>query len=107
MCGLPLYIILFICLFGSAGSLLLPGLSLVAVLGLLTRWLLLWQSTDSGAPAPVVETCELSSCGSRALKHKLNSCGHGLSCSAAACGIFPDQGSNPCILCNEPPGIQA
>lgn len=24
---------------------------------------------------------------------------HGLSCSAAACGIFPNQGSNPCILC--------
>ena len=23
---------------------------------------------------------------------------HGLSCSAA-CGIFPDQGSNPCLLC--------
>ena len=25
------------------------------------------------------------------------SCAHGLSCFAA-CGIFPDQGSNPCLL---------
>ena len=33
----------------------------------------------------------LSSCGSQALKHGLNSCG-------TACGIFPDQGSNPCLL---------
>ena len=28
---------------------------------------------------------------------KLSSCGSGLSCPAA-CGIFPDQGSNPCPL---------
>ena len=28
---------------------------------------------------------------------KLSSCGSGLSCPAA-CGIFPDQGSNPCAL---------
>ena len=28
---------------------------------------------------------------------RLRSCGHGLSCSTA-CGIFPDQGSNPCPL---------
>ena len=33
----------------------------------------------------------LSSCGSQALEHRLNSCG-------TACGIFPDQGSNPCLL---------
>jgi len=35
---------------------------------------------------------ELSSCGSRAPEHRLNSCGSG------ACRIFPDQGSNPCLL---------
>ena len=34
-----------------------------------------------------------SSCGSWALEHRLNSCGIRLSHSAA-CGIFPDQGSN-------------
>ena len=28
---------------------------------------------------------------------RLSTCGHGPSCSAA-CGIFPDQGSNPCPL---------
>ena len=28
---------------------------------------------------------------------RLSNCGHGPSCSAA-CGIFPDQGSNPCPL---------
>ena len=35
--------------------------------------------------------------GSRALEHRLNSCGHGFSCSEA-CGIFLDQGSNQCLL---------
>ena len=38
-----------------------------------------------------------SSCSSRALRHRLNSCGPRLGCSAA-CGTFPDQGSNPCLL---------
>ena len=37
----------------------------------------------------------------------LSTCGHGLSCSAA-CGIFPDQGSNPALadgfLTTGPPG---
>ena len=63
------------------------GLSLVAVSGgysllrcagfSLRRLLLLWST------------------GSR--RAGFSSCGHGLSCSAA-CGIFPDQGSNPCSL---------
>ena len=41
----------------------------------------------------------LSSCGSWALEHRLNRTvvAHGLSCSEA-CGIFPDQGLNPCFL---------
>ena len=43
-----------------------------------------------GARASVVVVHRLSSCGSRALERRL-------SCSAA-CGIFSDQGSNPCPL---------
>ena len=41
----------------------------------------------------------LSSCGSWALEHRLNRTvvAHGLSCPEA-CGIFPDQGLNPCFL---------
>ena len=68
-----------------------------------------------GARASVVVARRLSSCGTRAsvvVAHGLSGCGsraqwlwlagsivvaHGLSCSAA-CGIFPDQGSNPCPL---------
>ena len=42
------------------------------------QWLLLLQSTGSRVQASVVVA-------------------HGLTCSAA-CGIFPDQGSNPCPL---------
>ena len=39
-----------------------------------------------------------SSCGTQALERRLSSCGaRGLSCSMA-CGIFPDQGWNPCPL---------
>ena len=41
-----------------------------------------------------LEVCGLSSCGLQALERRLSSCGAGLSCSTA-CGIFPDQGSNP------------
>ena len=45
-----------------------------------------------GVRASVVAARGLSSCGSRALEHRLSSCG------TRACGIFPDQGSNPCPL---------
>ena len=63
------------------------GLSLVAAsgghsssrcAGLSPSWPLLLRSTDSRHAGSVVVA-------------------HGLSCSAA-CGIFPDQGSNPCPL---------
>ena len=50
-----------------------------------------------GMQASVVVAHGLSSCGSWALECRLNSMVHGLSCSVA-CGIFPDQGSNPCPL---------
>ena len=49
------------------------------------RWLLLLQGKGPGVGA-----CGLQSTGSVVVAH-------GLSCSTA-CGIFPDQGSNPCLL---------
>ena len=51
------------------------GLLFVAVRGLLLQWLLLLQSMGCRHAGSVVVA-------------------HGLSCSMA-CGIFPDQGSNP------------
>ena len=62
----------------------------------LQRSLLLWN-TGSSCRVSVVVAHGLSSCGSRALEHRLSSCGAGLSCSAPW-GIFPDLGSNPCPL---------
>ena len=95
----PLIFYLFIYLFLAALGLLCctrafsscgeQGLLLLAVRGLLTVVLLL-RSTGS-------KHAGFSNCGSQALERRLSSCGAGLSCSAA-CGIFPDQGSNPCPL---------
>ena len=45
-----------------------------------------------GTQASVLVALGPSSCGSRALTHKLDSCG------PQACGVFPDQESNPCLL---------
>ena len=64
------------------------GYSLVAVWGFSLWCLLSLWSTGSRARG-------LDSCSSWALDYKLNSCG--ARCSAA-CGIFLDQGSNPCLL---------
>ena len=100
-----LFIYLFI--FGCAGSLLLCGLfSSCGEWGLLSGCGA-WAShcggfSCCGAPAPgawasVVAAHGLSSCGSPALEHRLNSCAWP-SCSEAS-RIFPDQGSNPCLLC--------
>ena len=57
-----------------------------------------------GTQASVVVAHGLSSSGSQALERRPSSCGagsvvvaYGLS-GSAACGIFPDQGSNPCPL---------
>ena len=66
--------------------------------GFSLQWLLLLWSTGS-------RHAGFSSCGTRVsvvVAHWLKSAGsvvvaHGLSCSTA-CGIFPDQGSNPCPL---------
>ena len=72
--------------FGCAGSSLLPmGFLQLRCAGLSLQWLLLMRSTGSVVVA------------------------HGLSCPVA-CAIFPDQGSNPCLLhcqvdfSTEPPG---
>ena len=53
-------------------------------------WLFLFQSVGSRART-------FRSCSPWALEHRLNSCGARLSCYAA-CGIFWDQGLNPCLL---------
>ena len=75
------------------------GLSLVVVsggysslrcAGFSLQWLLLLQSTESWCTGSVVVAHRLQSTGSVVVVHRL-------SCSAA-CGIFPDQGSNPCPL---------
>ena len=73
-------------LFACAGSLLLPGLSLIAGSG---------GFSYSGAQA--LGHLGFSSCGSQALEHWLNSCNDRFNCSAL-CGMFPDQGSDPCLL---------
>ena len=58
--------------------------------GFLLRWLLLLWSTGSRLAGSVVVACGLQSAGSVVVAH-------GLSCSAA-CGIFPNWGSNLCPL---------
>ena len=94
---------LFLFTFGCAGSSLpTHRLSLVAVIrvysslqstGFSLQWLLSLQSTGSSCVG-------FSSCSTQA--HELQLAGsvvvaHGLSCYME-CGIFPDQGSNPCPL---------
>ena len=75
------------------------GLSLVAVgrghsslqcMGFSLRWPLLLRSTGSRHAVSAVVARRLQSAGSAAVVH-------GLHCSVA-CGIFLDQGSNPCLL---------
>ena len=58
-----------------------------------------WAAQALGTKASVVATCGLSSCSFRALEHRLIVTVLRLSCSAVACGILWDQGSNryPCI----------
>ena len=66
------------------------GLLFVVVRGLLIVVASRCRARPLGARASVVVACGLSSCGSVVVVH-------GLSCSVA-CGIFADQGSNPCPL---------
>ena len=69
---------------------LIPMLLERGLLFIAVRWLLLPWSTGSRWAGSVVVAPGLQSAGSAAAAQ-------GLSCSAA-CGIFPDQGSNPCPL---------
>ena len=96
-----LIFIIYLLIFGWVGSSLLrTGFSLVAASGgysslrcacFSLRWLLLLGSTGSRCVG-------FSSCGSWALGVWASvAVAHGLTCSAA-CGIFPNQGSNPCPL---------
>ena len=66
------------------------GYSSLRCTGFSLWWLLLLRSTGSRCAG-------FSSCGSRALECSSVVVAHGLRCSAA-CGIFPDQGLNPCPL---------
>ena len=59
------------------------GYSLVVARGLLLRWLLFW---DMGSRAQAQQRCR----GSAVVAHRLS--------FSMACGIFPDQGSNPGLL---------
>ena len=56
------------------------------------KWRLL---SSCGAWAP--HWGGFSCCGAQTREHRLNSVAHELTCSVA-CGAFPDQGSNPCLL---------
>ena len=57
-------------------------------------WWLVSEHRLHGMLASVVAALGFSSCGSRALEHRLNSVALGLRCSKA-CGIISDQGSHP------------
>ena len=82
-------------LFSSCGK---QGLLFLAMHGLLTAVAsLVAEHGFYSTLASVVVACGLMSCGSPPLEHRLNSCGHGLSCSLAS-GISLDQKSNPCLL---------
>ena len=97
------FLLFYLFIFGSAGSSLLPGFSLVAVhrgYSLLrcagfSLHDLTADFSSHRARAPGC-TC-FSTSSSQVLEPKLNSHFHGLSCSAT-CGNFLDQGSNPCLL---------
>ena len=85
------FIILLIYLFMAAGSLLLHGYSLVVVRKLLIAVASLVQSTDFRYSGSVVVVPGLQSTGSVVMYQGLISC-------PVACGIFLDQGLNPCLL---------
>ena len=85
----------FFFFFCYAGSSLLRGLFFSCI-----KWGLLSSCRAWALEYMDFSNCGMwiSSCSSRALEHRLNCCGvPGLS-SSTACGIFPDQGSNLCLL---------
>ena len=110
MLGLP-------CFLGFSLVVASGGYSLVVVHGLLRAVVSLVAEHGSRAcglqqlqhMGSVVVAHGLRSCGSWALEHRLNICGTRL-ILLLACGLFLDQGSNPCLLhwqadsTTEPPG---
>ena len=68
------------------------GYSLIAVLGLLIA-----EHRLLGVWASMVTAHGLHSCGYQALGIASIVVAYGLNCSTT-CGIFPDQGLNPCLL---------
>ena len=77
---------MYLSIFGYARAPLLCRLSPVAESGGYSRC----RAQALGAQVPVVASCGLQSTGSVVATH-------GLDCFSA-CGIFPDQGLNPCLL---------
>ena len=83
-----MYLFIYLFIFGCVGSLFLcEGFSLVAASG--------GHSSSRCATLSLSRPLFLRSTGSRHAGSVVVA--HGPSCSAA-CGIFPDQGSNPCPL---------
>lgn len=84
------------CLFLAVLGLCCTGSSQVVASGLLAAGAsVVGEHRVSGAQASVTAAPELRAPGSAA--HRLIALAPGLSCSAA-CGILPDQGSNPWLL---------
>ena len=82
------FFLIYFCIFGCVGSSFsVQGLSLVAASG--------GHSSSRCAGLSLSRPLLLRSTGSRCAGSAIVA--HGPSCSAA-CGIFPDQGSNPCPL---------
>ena len=73
------------------------GYSSLQCAGFPLQWLLLLQKMGSGVLASVAAVPGLSGCGSRPPEYGSVVMVHGLNCPSA-CGIFLDQGSNPCSL---------
>ena len=94
-----MYLFLFMLFLAVLGLHCCVGFSLVAAsgghsplqcLGLSSWWLLLLRSLGSRRTCPAFVTCGLQSAGSVVVAHGPS--------RSAACGILPDQGSNPCPL---------
>ena len=74
------------------------GYFLVTVCGLIAVVSLVAEHGLSGRQVSVVAACGLSSCSSQAVEHTGSIVVvHRLSCPME-CGVFPDQGSNLCLL---------
>ena len=93
----PAFLYFYFFLYFCAGSLLLSGFPLVVVTSCFSLVVVcgLLIEVVSCCGAWTIGHMGFSSWSTWALEHRLDNCG--LSCSAAY-GIFPDQGSSPCLL---------